>query len=77
MKTRNKVVVSKFALAREVVSFVAFGVVLATVDVYSDIALSYQFFTVKTLDFVRGTATAKSSFTIVSIPTLRILSLFV
>ena len=77
MNTRNKAIVSKFTLAREVVSLVAFGVVLATVDVYSDIALSYQFFTVKTLDFVRGTATAKSSFAIVSIPSLKILSLFV
>ena len=53
--------VTNFGIAKDILCLVAFGLVLATVDVYSDIALSYQFYTVNTTDFHRGSATAPSS----------------
>ena len=65
-KSSFKVTVTKFAIAKEILGLVAFGLVLATVDVYSDVALSYQFYTVNTTDYQRGNATAPSSGEIVS-----------
>ena len=53
--------VTNFNIAKDILCLVAFGLVLATVDVYSDIALSYQFYTVNTTDYHRSTATAPSS----------------
>ena len=53
--------VTNFGIAKDILCLVAFGLVLATVDVYSDVALSYQFYTVNTTDYHRGTATAPSS----------------
>ena len=44
--------VQYFGIAKEVVPLVAFGLVLATVDVYSDLALSYQFFSVNTTSLI-------------------------
>ena len=41
-----------FGIAKEVLPLVAFGLVLATVDVYSDLALSYQFFSVETTSLI-------------------------
>ena len=60
-KSSFKVTVTKFGIAKDILCLVAFGLVLATVDVYSDVALSYQFYTVNTTDYHRGTATAPSS----------------
>ena len=60
-KSSFKVTVTNFGIAKDILCLVAFGLVLATVDVYSDIALSYQFYTVNTTDYYRGTATAPSS----------------
>ena len=57
---------TKFGIAKDILCLVAFGLVLATVDVYSDVALSYQFYTVNTTHYQRGTATAPSSGEIVS-----------
>ena len=57
---------TKFGIAKDVFLLVTFGLVLATMDVYSDVALSYQFFTVNTTDYYRGTSTAPSSGVIVS-----------
>ena len=65
-KSSFKVTVTKFGTAKDILCLVAFGLVLATVDVYSDVALSYQFYTVNTTDYHRGTATAPSSGEIVS-----------
>ena len=53
--------VTNFGIAKDILCLVAFGLVLATVDVYSDVALSYQFYTVNTTDYHRSTATAPSS----------------
>ena len=58
--------VTNFGIAKDILCLVAFGLVLATVDVYSDVALSYQFYTLNTTDYHRGTATAPSSGQIVS-----------
>ena len=65
-KSSFKVTITKFDIAKDILCLVAFGLVLATVDVYSDVALSYQFYTVNTTDYRRGTATAPSSGEIVS-----------
>ena len=60
-KSSFKVTFTKFGIAKEILPLVAFGLILATVDVYSDVALSYQFFTVNKEDYIRGTETSKSS----------------
>ena len=60
-KSSFKVTVTNLGIAKDILCLVAFGLVLATVDVYSDVALSYQFYTVNTTDYHRGTATAPSS----------------
>ena len=51
-KSCFKVISSNFGIAKEVLPLVAFGLVLATVDVYSDLALSYQFFSVNTTSLI-------------------------